>query len=279
MGCGASTFEGKSAQHGIFESPQIIVEKIEANPPAGPRPPSKAKREPKDQSATQAGITALDFTGDSATGRPQIFSKRQLDPTNTDRGRKSTSRVTTSSTGPYMNTLEEKFPGAIPEDFFIQQATEILERHGFTPSNAINLVSTCRDEICRSFTLELDRLWGPSFSISSLAGMVFCGRTGFKAAMAHSPVIGGKERYVFWVMPHIGLSNEGLFGRSRPPLHFSFCSLASLQSTILLTCPSPCPPLPSMPPPHRAQGLPPRPRASVQCLRRPPLHPQRARGA
>ena len=111
-----------------------------------------------------------------------------------------------ANTGSYLRILEEKFPGAMPENAFIRQATEVLLEHGFNPSNSINLVSTCRDEICRPFAQELDRLWGPSFSISSLAGMVFCGRSGFKAAMAHSPVRSGRERYIFWVMPHIALS-------------------------------------------------------------------------
>ena len=111
----------------------------------------------------------------------------------------------------YLRTLEEKFPGAMPENAFIRQATEVLLGHGFNPSNSINLVSTCRDEICRPFSQELDRLWGPSFSISSLAGMVFCGRSGFKAAMAHSPVRSGRERYIFWVMSHIALSRSFSF--------------------------------------------------------------------
>jgi hypothetical protein len=115
-----------------------------------------------------------------------------------------------ASTGSYLRVLEEKFPGAMPEKAFIRQATEVLLDHGFNPSNSINLVSTCRDEICRPFSQELDRLWGPSFSISSLGGMVFCGRSGFKAAMAHSPVRSGRERYIFWVMPHIALSRSSM---------------------------------------------------------------------
>ncbi len=249
MGCGASSVAGKAAQHGILDCPQVIIEEIENNPPAGPRPPQQLVQHTFDQQLEPSqfavqSAAAQDSTGVSPTAK-QIFSKRQQESPQNARSRKSTLRVTTSSTGPYMNTLEEKFPGAIPEDFFIQQATDILERHGFTPNNAINLVSTCRDEICRSFTLELDRLWGPSFSISSLAGMVFCGRTGFKAAMAHSPVIGGKERYVFWVMPHIGLSNDGLFGRFAPP--FDHPSTSTCAPDTLL-------------PTNRApQGLPPRP--------------------
>ncbi len=116
-----------------------------------------------------------------------------------------TLNASAADAGSYLQILEEHFPGAMPEDAFIRQATEVLNKHGFNPSTSINLVSTCRDEICRPFTNELDRIWGPSFSISSLAGMLFCGRAGVRAAMAHSPVRGGRERYVFWVMPHIAL--------------------------------------------------------------------------
>jgi hypothetical protein len=117
--------------------------------------------------------------------------------------------ASTDGAGSYLQILEDVFPGAMPEDAFIRQATEVLNKHGFNPSTSINLVSTCRDEICRPFTHELDRIWGPSFSISSLAGMLFCGRAGVRAAMAHSPVRGGRERYVFWVMPHIALYRFG----------------------------------------------------------------------
>jgi len=92
--------------------------------------------------------------------------------------------------------------------------SKVLENHGFNPSTAINLVSNCRDELCRPFTEYLDTKWAkPSFNIASLAGMVFCGRTGFKAAMAHAPVVDGKERYVFWVAPHIAFSGDNEVGK------------------------------------------------------------------
>ena len=82
----------------------------------------------------------------------------------------------------------------------IKHCTRVLAKHGFNPENSINLISTCRDEVCRPFTEQVDRVWGNSFNISSLAGFCFCGRTGFKAAMAHAPVVDGIERYVFWVV-------------------------------------------------------------------------------
>jgi hypothetical protein len=36
---------------------------------------------------------------------------------------------------------------------------------------------------------------------------------GFKAAMAHAPVVDGKERYVFWVAPHTALSGDNVHGK------------------------------------------------------------------
>ena len=282
MGCGAS-----HATISRVGEEQKIFENNEMNPPAGPKPPSRANDVydpcllhataddvfPPSLHGTKAGVTLQDPQESSPpTVKPPIFNKRQQDADKRASFRKSSSRVTISSTGPYMNILEEKFPGSVPEDFFIEQATEILERHGFTASNAINLVSTCRDEICRTFTLELDRLWGPSFSISSLAGMVFCGRTGFKAAMAHSPVIGGKERYVFWVMPHIGLSSDGHFGRcgflastrTRAPLPFRPAFV--LQTAL-------APPLGAA-----RQGVSAGARAPIERVRGPHGHRQGARG-
>jgi len=113
----------------------------------------------------------------------------------------------------FATVLEKTFPRAVPESVFIDHATEVLNKHGFTPETSINLVSTCRDELCRPFTEHLDAKWGDYFNIASLAGFVFCGRTGFKAAMAHAPVVDGKERYVFWVAPHIALDAEGSVGK------------------------------------------------------------------
>jgi hypothetical protein len=69
-------------------------------------------------------------------------------------------------------------------------------------------------------------MWGlASFNIGSLAGMVFCGRTGFKAAMAHAPMgPDGKERYVFWVAPHIAFSGDNeVFATWSSTRHLQLC--------------------------------------------------------
>ena len=46
--------------------------------------------------------------------------------------------------------------------------------------------------------------------------MVFCGTTGFKAAMAHAPQdVKGHESYVVFSGPHIGISADGAVGETR----------------------------------------------------------------
>jgi len=117
-----------------------------------------------------------------------------------------------SDSATYTNTLTELFPGTVDEGKFIEAMTKVVFKEGFNPNTAINLVSTCRDEICRPFTLKLDSLWGESFNIAALGGFVFCGKTGFGAGMAHSPQEDGKERYIFWVGPHIAVAADGPVG-------------------------------------------------------------------
>merc|ERR1719503_255502 len=92
----------------------------------------------------------------------------------------------------YADSLDKLFPGAVDEASFIEAMSRVVGDKGFNPLTAINLVSTCRDEICRPFTEKLDAKWGEHFSISSLGGMVFCGKTDFGAGMAHSQIAGGK---------------------------------------------------------------------------------------
>jgi len=102
---------------------------------------------------------------------------------------------------------------AVAEEKFIENMSRVVMEVGFNPKTAINLVSTCRDEICRPFTEKLDSLWGESFNIASLGGFVFCGKTGFGAGMAHSPQADGKERYIMWVAPHIAFGTDGPVGK------------------------------------------------------------------
>ena len=42
--------------------------------------------------------------------------------------------------------------------------------------------------------------------------MFFAGQTGLVAAMHHAPVVEGKERYVFYALPHIAIDADGHLG-------------------------------------------------------------------
>lgn len=60
----------------------------------------------------------------------------------------------------YCESMNEIFPGAIDEEKFIESMSRVVMERGFNPKSSINLVSTCRDEICRPFADKLDSLWG-----------------------------------------------------------------------------------------------------------------------
>ena len=60
-------------------------------------------------------------------------------------------------------------------------------------------------------------MWGGSFDFSSLAGILTLGKTGFAAAHSHAPVVHGRQRYVFFMFSHIGISAEGELGLTRRP--------------------------------------------------------------
>jgi len=110
--------------------------------------------------------------------------------------------------------LDELYPGAMPYEEAIVSVSSLLRDKGFTEHNAIALVSCCRDESMKPFQNAINLLWGDSFNISSLAGSVTCGKTGFLAAMHHSPVDDqGLERYVIFSGPHIAISADGEVGK------------------------------------------------------------------
>ncbi len=67
----------------------------------------------------------------------------------------------------------------------------------------------CRDEISQPLVVLIKEKWGEAFNFCSLAAMFFAGKTGLKAAMHHCPVVEGKERYVFYALPHIAIGAKG----------------------------------------------------------------------
>ncbi len=110
------------------------------------------------------------------------------------------------------DVLKRCFDRVFTEVDFVEKTYTELNKLGFNADNSIACVGICRDEISQALTESVNKKWGYAFNLSSLAGMFFAGKTGLLAAMHHSPIVDGKERYVFYVMPHIAIDNEGRIG-------------------------------------------------------------------
>jgi hypothetical protein len=108
--------------------------------------------------------------------------------------------------------LSKYFDKVFTEVDFVKNTYGALKKLGFNDENAIASVCICRDEISQSLRSIIKHVWGEAFNLSSLAGMFFAGKTGLKAAMHHAPVVAGKERYVFYALPHIAIGAEGKLG-------------------------------------------------------------------
>jgi hypothetical protein len=113
----------------------------------------------------------------------------------------------------FLNVLEEHFPGAILEEVFLERLADSLHKRGFTKDNSLAMTCVCRDELTLPFVKKCSDLWGNIFNMSSLAGMVFCGKTGFLAATNHSPRSHGRERYIILVASHIAINEDGEIGK------------------------------------------------------------------
>jgi hypothetical protein len=109
----------------------------------------------------------------------------------------------------FEKVLNESFSGARIQAEVASESIEALRELGLGPDSAIACLAICRDEICQSMASNVERVWGPTFNLAGLAGMIFAGNTGFAAAEAHSPNLDGRERYVFFAAPHIAIGPGG----------------------------------------------------------------------
>ncbi|MDI6889578.1 MAG: hypothetical protein QMC83_01365 [Thermodesulfovibrionales bacterium] len=112
----------------------------------------------------------------------------------------------------FEDVLCKYFDRVYTEVDFVQKTYNALKKIGFTGDNAIASVCVCRDEISQSVRSIIKHIWGEAFNLSSLAGMFFAGRTALMAEMHHAPVVEGKERYVYYALPHTATSPEGQIG-------------------------------------------------------------------
>ncbi|GLI71752.1 hypothetical protein VaNZ11_017071, partial [Volvox africanus] len=113
--------------------------------------------------------------------------------------------------------VTKHFPTALSVDDFISRVEIALAGYGFTGDNSIAMSNLCRDESCLILEDKIESAFGSCFSTHGLGGVLTCGVIGMKAGLSHSPVVGGKERYVFFSFPHIAIDSEGKVGAvSRP---------------------------------------------------------------
>lgn len=112
----------------------------------------------------------------------------------------------------YDIVLKKYFDKVYTEIDFVKKTYEALKQLGFNAENTIACIACCRDEISQTLPGLIKDVWGEAFNLSSLAGMFFAGQTGLIAAMHHAPNVEGKERYVFYALPHIAIDAEGHLG-------------------------------------------------------------------
>jgi hypothetical protein len=119
----------------------------------------------------------------------------------------------------FETALDQIFPGSLLEDAFVTQTYQALQELGFNASNSIACVSVCRDELTLPLVTKISEVWGEAFNFSSLAGMLFLGKTGFSAAYHHAPRMDERERYVHFALPHIAIGENGEVGSTIRPGH------------------------------------------------------------
>jgi len=112
----------------------------------------------------------------------------------------------------FEEVLKENFPAILTEVDYVQKTFDVLKKFGFTDQNCIASVCVCRDEISQSLRSHIKHTWGEAFNFSSLAGMFTAGKTGLKAATHHAPKVDNRERYVFYVIPHTAIDEDGKAG-------------------------------------------------------------------
>ncbi len=112
----------------------------------------------------------------------------------------------------FTEVLRKYFPSVYSEADYVQKTYKILNKSGFNAANTIAAVDVCRDEISQPFVALIRDHWGEAFNLCSLAAMFFAGKTALIAAMHHAPVVKGKERYVFYALPHIAIGEKGQLG-------------------------------------------------------------------
>jgi hypothetical protein len=58
---------------------------------------------------------------------------------------------------------------------------------------ATAVTNLCRDEVTAILKDKIEAVWGGSFNVNGLGGVITCGVTGFGAGLSHAPVCKVRE--------------------------------------------------------------------------------------
>ncbi len=111
----------------------------------------------------------------------------------------------------------ELFPGAIPVEEYVRRTYDACAPHGLVSGATLAMVGLCRDELSDALAEPIRAAWGSPFRMGGLAGMLFLGQAGLRAGEGHAPDADGRRRYVVYLMPHIGVDDEGRAGYIHRP--------------------------------------------------------------
>jgi hypothetical protein len=113
--------------------------------------------------------------------------------------------------------VTDYFPDAIPVDDYVKRTHAALLPYGLVSDKTLAMVGTCRDELTAALSEPVRAVWGPPFVMGSMAGMLLLGAAGLRAAMAHAPGADGRQRFVVYAMPHVGIDADGVIGSVNRP--------------------------------------------------------------
>lgn len=113
------------------------------------------------------------------------------------------------------DAIEKYFPGSMKGRIVEAKVYEALSKLGFNDDNTLYGDCTCPDEINHNdpgadITSLFMHRWGEIFPLSGLAGLPFCGRTGWGAFSSHVPQDGN---ILVLYAPHVGVDYHGNVGK------------------------------------------------------------------
>lgn len=104
-----------------------------------------------------------------------------------------------------MDRLTLHFPGSIKVDDYVSRIEILLNEYNFIGENTIAMMNICRDESTNGLKEMIEKIFGISFKMTGLGGVITCGTTGFCAGLSHAPTSETREKYLFFSYPHIAI--------------------------------------------------------------------------